>query len=391
MKLYEKLFSNLEEPLALLENLDVKNNMTNSLVIYRKYRPQVFAEVVGQEHLVKTLTYAISKGRPAHAYLLSGTRGVGKTTVARLIAKALNCTDIQNKYEPCNKCASCVSISQNSSVDLLELDAASHRGIDEAKSLIESVKYPPVSAKYKVFIIDEVHMLTREAFNSLLKTLEEPPEYAVFILATTEPQKIPQTIISRCQYFELKRLTTEEIIEKVKRILTSEKIKMDSRSIKFIARGGRGSLRDTESLLEQIISQSKKEIVWSDLEEILGIVSPEATRDYLSMIFKKDTKKALNFIREIFERGKDMSQFNLQIVDYLRLIVLGRIDKTLLEIHNLEGSEKDDIIELGKLIQEKKALALIDVFSKANRDLGQYPSTDMSTELATIGAVEVLK
>jgi DNA polymerase III subunit gamma/tau len=365
--------------------------MINSLVIYRKYRPQVFADVVGQDHLVKTLTYAISKSTPAHSYLFSGTRGVGKTTIARLIAKALNCTDIQKKHEPCNKCSSCQAIAHNSSVDLLELDAASHRGIDEAKSLIESVKYPPVSAKYKVFIIDEVHMLTREAFNSLLKTLEEPPEYAVFILATTEPQKIPQTIISRCQYFELKRLTVNQIIQKIKRILDSEKIKMDTRSIKFIARGGRGSLRDTESLLEQIVSQSKKEITWTDLEEVLGIVSPEATRDYLSMIFKKDTKKALNFIREIFGRGKDMSQFNLQIVDYLRLVVLGRIDKTLLDIHNLEESEKTEIIELGKLIQENKVLALIDIYSKSGRELGQYPSMEMSTELATIGAVETLK
>ncbi|MFA6437569.1 MAG: DNA polymerase III subunit gamma/tau [Candidatus Paceibacterota bacterium] len=382
-----------------------------NLVIYRKYRPQTFAQVIGQDHLVKTVTYAISQGKPAHAYLFSGTRGVGKTTVARLIAKALNCevriknfkSRIKKKslasnfnlqasdYEPCNKCASCVSIDLSRSVDLLELDAASHRGIDEAKSLIESVKYPPVNSKYKVFIIDEVHMLTKEAFNSLLKTIEEPPPYAVFILATTEPQKVPQTIISRCQYFELKRLSVEDIKTKLKMIIKEEGITMDKRSLDFIARGGRGSFRDMESLLEQIISQSKKDIAWQDLEDILGIVSPEAVRNFLGMIFDKDAKKAINFIGEIFSRGKDLEQLNTQIIDYLRLTILGKIDKTLLEAHNLDKIEEEEIVELGKKIQEAKALRLIELYAKAYREVNQYPSSEMSTEIATIEAVEILK
>lgn len=374
------------------------------MVIYRKYRPRNFSEVIGQDHLVKTITYSIKEGRPAHAYLFSGTRGVGKTTVARLIAKAVNCetrlqknspktntTSNQTSYEPCNQCPSCLAIDRGASVDLLELDAASHRGIEEAKALIESVKYPPVDSLYKVFIIDEVHMLTREAFNSLLKTLEEPPAYVVFILATTEPQKVPQTIVSRCQHFAFKRLTNEQIKKKIKRILAEEGIKMDSKALDFVARGGRGSLRDTESLLEQIISQEKKNISWQTLEEVLGIVDPEAVRDFLEIVLKGNSKKALEFIRKIFDRGKDISQFSAQVVDYLRKIILGKIDKSLLEFHDLGKDEKKDILNLGRNISEKKLLQLSKFFSKAERDIGKYPLIHMAIEIATIEAIEELK
>ncbi len=365
--------------------------MKNNLVIYRKYRPKNFSEVIGQEHLVKTITYAIKQGKPAHAYLFSGTRGVGKTTVARLIVKAINCQNPDKGFDPCNKCASCLAIDRNAAVDLLELDAASHRGIDEAKSLIESVKYPPVESTYKVFIIDEVHMLTREAFNSLLKTLEEPPPHVIFILATTEPQKIPQTIISRCQYFEFKRLRRDQIKQKIKTILKKENIEMDEKSIDYVSKSGRGSLRDMESLLERVISQSEKKILWKDLEEILGIVSPEVIRDFLKILFEKDAKGALQFIHNIFEGGKDIVQFNAQIIDYLRLIILGKIDKELLKVHYLDAQEETDIISLNKTVNEKKLLKLIDFFSRAERDVNKYPLGQMSTEIATIEGIEILK
>jgi DNA polymerase-3 subunit gamma/tau len=365
--------------------------MKNNLVIYRKYRPKTFSEVIGQEHLIKTITYAIKQGRPAHAYLFSGTRGVGKTTIARLIIKAINCQNRGKGFEPCNKCVSCLSIDRNAAVDLLELDAASHRGIDEAKSLIESVKYPPVESAYKIFIIDEVHMLTKEAFNSLLKTLEEPPPYVIFILATTEPQKIPQTIISRCQYFELKRLKQDQIKQKIKIILKKENVKMDKKSIDFISRSGRGSLRDMESLLERIISQSEKKISWKNLEEILGIVSPEIIRDFLKILLKKDAKGSLQFIHSVFERGKDIVQFNTQIINYLRLIILGKVDKGLLKVHYLDIQEEIDIVNLGKTVNEKKLLKLIDIFSRAERDVNKYPLEQMSTEIAAIDGIENLK
>ncbi len=365
--------------------------MKNNLVIYRKYRPKNFSEVIGQEHLVKTITYAIKQGKPAHAYLFSGTRGVGKTTIARLIVKAINCQNPDKGFEPCNKCHSCLAIDRNAAVDLLELDAASHRGIDEAKSLIESVKYPPVESTYKVFIIDEVHMLTREAFNSLLKTLEEPPPHVIFILATTEPQKIPQTIISRCQYFEFKRLRRDQIKQKIKTILKKENIEMDEKSIDYVSKSGRGSLRDMESLLERVISQSEKKILWKDLEEILGIVSPEVIRDFLKILFEKDAKGALQFIHNIFERGKDIVQFNVQIINYLRLIILGKIDKGLLKVHYLDSQEEVDIIDLSKIVSEKKLLKLIDFFSRAERDVNKYPLGQMSTEIAAIEGIEELK
>ena len=369
--------------------------MENNFVIYRKYRPQTFGEVVGQEHLIKTITYSISRNKPAHAYLFSGTRGVGKTTVARLIAKAVNCENRKkNKkasYEPCNQCPSCQAINQGTSVDLLELDAASHRGIEEAKALIESVKYPPARSLYKVFIIDEVHMLTREAFNSLLKTLEEPPAYAIFILATTEPQKVPQTIISRCQYFEFKRLRQEQIRGKIEKILKAEKVKMDDKAIDFIARSGRGSLRDAESLLEQVISQSKKTISWQDLEEILGIVDPEVVREFLRTILKRGHKETLSFINQVFERGKDLSQFAFQVVNYLRQMVLAKVDRNLLKDHNLSKEETEKIIALSRDVSEAKLLKLIELFSQAEKDIGKYPLEQMALEIAALEAIEALK
>jgi DNA polymerase III subunit gamma/tau len=355
-----------------------------NLAIYRKYRPRQFSDVIGQEHVVKTLTYAIGHKKPAHAYLFSGTRGVGKTSLARLIARAVNCQDDKTKHEPCNKCNHCMAIERGTAVDLIELDAASHRGIEEAKSLIESVKYPPSEMKYKVFIIDEVHMLTKEAFNSLLKTLEEPPEYVIFILATTEPQKVPETIISRCQYFELKRLTSQQIQSKVKRILKEEKIEIDKKALSFIVRSGRGSLRDTESLLEQIISQSAKKIKWQDLEEILGIVSFEVLESFIQELINENAKNSLKLINEFYEKGKDFSQLSLQIVDYLRKIILARIDKELLKHHNLDEEEMIGIVKLCKKASEKKLLTLIDKFSRAQRDIGKYPSEQMALEIAVV-------
>ncbi len=378
--------------------------MENSLVIYRKYRPQTFAEVVGQEHITKTITYAISQGRPAHAYLFSGTRGVGKTTIARLIAKALNCQRRSKYlgtakkppradflYEPCNKCDNCQAVEKNAAVDIIELDAASHRGIDEAKSLIESVKYPPVEFPYKIFIIDEVHMLTREAFNALLKTIEEPPAYVVFILATTEPDKVPQTIISRCQYFEFKRLTPAQIRKKVDLILKKEGIQMDSRSLDFIAQSGQGSLRDTESIIEQIISQSHKKISWEDLENLLGIINPELLQNFLRALIGQQPKKAINLVNDIFKRGKDMSQFSRQIVDMVRKIILGKIDKELLGVHNLSANEIKNILDLGQNLSENQLLKWVDIFSRAQRDINKYPLGQMAMEVAALEAIEALK
>jgi len=231
-------------------------------VLYRKYRPQKFSEFVGQEHIVKTLTNAISSGLISHAYLFYGPRGSGKTTIARLFAKAVNCQNRKGgDFEPCNQCFSCKEISEGRAVDLIEIDAASHRGIDEIRDLREGIKFAPTRLKYKVFIIDEAHQLTKEAANALLKTLEEPPSHAIFILATTEIHKMIPTIISRCQRFDFRKLTVPEILKKLEIICQKEKIKIEKVALELIAQNAQGSMRDAESLLDQVsTSFDKKEI-----------------------------------------------------------------------------------------------------------------------------------
>ena len=228
--------------------------MANNLVLYRKYRPQKFGEVVGQEHVVTTLTNSIKGNNISHAYLFSGPRGSGKTTIARLFAKAINCENPTDGFEPCNKCSSCLEIMAGNSMDLVEIDAASHTGVDDIRQLIEGVKFAPVKSKYKIFIIDECHQLSKSAANALLKTLEEPPAHAIFLLATTESHKMIPTILSRCQKFDFKRLQISEIMEKLEFISKKEGVKFEESALSLIALNSRGSFRDAESLLDQCMS-----------------------------------------------------------------------------------------------------------------------------------------
>ena len=247
-----------------------------SLVLYRKYRPKTFSEIIGQEHVVQTLTNAISSGMISHAYLFSGPRGNGKTTIARLLAKAVNCQNRKNgEFEPCNKCSSCLEIMENRSMDLIEIDAASHRGVDEVRELRDGIGFVPTKSKYKVFIIDESHQLTKEASNALLKTLEEPPAHAIFILATTEIHKMIPTIISRCQRFDFRKLTIPEIIKRLEIIAKKEEVKVEKAALELIAIAASGSIRDAESLLDQALTYSgglNRELKAEDIKEILGLV-----------------------------------------------------------------------------------------------------------------------
>jgi len=247
-------------------------------VLARKWRPQVFQDVIGQEHITQTLINAINTERFAHAYLFSGARGVGKTSVARILAKAANCRQ-RSEGNPCNRCQSCIDITDGSSVDVQEIDGASNRGIDEIRELRENIKYMPSSGRFRVYIIDEVHMLTLPAFNALLKTLEEPPAHVKFIFATTEPHKVPVTILSRCQRFDFKRIPLVQLVDQLEKIARSEDINIDRSGICMIAREAEGGMRDAESLLDQVASYSGEKIEDRDIIDILGIIDRDLVFD----------------------------------------------------------------------------------------------------------------
>jgi len=280
----------------------------NYQVLSRKYRPQNFNEVVGQTHVVDTILNSIELNRIAHGYLLTGLRGVGKTTIARVFAKTLNCINLKNNIT-CESCQNCKEIRESRSLDVIELDGASNRGIDEIREIKETVKYPPVSSKYKIFIIDEVHMLTKEAFNALLKTLEEPPNNVIFILATTNPFKIPDTILSRTLRFDFKKFTKLDISNHLEKLLEKENIKFEEKAIDLISIKADGSMRDALSILDKIISYSNEEITLETVIDSLGIIEENVYLNVLKLISKKDINKLVNYVDEILESGYDLNNF----------------------------------------------------------------------------------
>jgi DNA polymerase III subunit gamma/tau len=294
------------------------------LVLARKFRPQNFEEVAGQEHVVKTLRNAIGQGRVAHAFLFSGPRGVGKTSVARILSKALNC-EKGPTATPCNQCSNCVEITNNSSLDVHEIDGASNRGIDEIRELRENVKFAPASSRYKIYIIDEVHMLTDPAFNALLKTLEEPPAHVIFIFATTESHKIPATILSRCQCYDFRRIPLKEIIANLGLVASKEGIKISPIALSWIAEAGDGSMRDAQSIFDQVISYAGLDIKDADVEESLGL----AARQYLfrlsDAVLQQDAGACLIILEEAYLAGIDMKYFYQMLLKHFRNLLLVKI------------------------------------------------------------------
>ncbi|HEX9136204.1 MAG TPA: DNA polymerase III subunit gamma/tau, partial [Nitrospirota bacterium] len=296
------------------------------LVLARKWRPQLFEEVIGQRHITQTLQNAISQKRVAHAFLFTGARGVGKTSSARILAKALNCEKGPGT-NPCNQCATCQEVTRGTSMDVIEIDGASNRGIDEIRELRENVRYTPAKSRYKIYIIDEVHMLTKEAFNALLKTLEEPPPHILFIFATTEPHKIPATILSRCQRYDFKRIPFKEVIGSLKRIVGEEGIQIGPRGLLSIAQESEGSLRDAESLLDQVIAYSGKNIRDEDIAEVLGLIDRKMLSDTIEAIADRDVESCMKVIERVYHFGYDLQHFSRELLHYLRNLILIKVSQ----------------------------------------------------------------
>lgn len=369
--------------------------MTN-IVLYRKYRPTNFSELVGQEHVVKTLTNALKSNQTSHAYIFSGPRGSGKTSIARILAKAVNCLNRKDgEFEPCNKCESCIDTNKGMALDLVEIDAASNRGIDEVRELKERIRFSPVKSKYKVFIIDESHQLTEAAANALLKTLEEPPAHAIFILATTEIHKMIPTIISRCQRFDFKKFNLDEIKKQLKYISEKEKIKINDKAIEMIAFNSDGSLRDGISLLDECIifsgSLGNKEINKEDIENLLGIIDTSAIVQFIDLILENKEKQALEFIDDIIGKGFDLDDFVKKTIEYLRKGLLLKIDSDVKKSF-LTGLSDEEIEKLKKQISNlgideiKKILYILIDTSKEMRYSSFY---QLPLELAVVEICDI--
>lgn len=329
------------------------------IVFALKWRPKDFDEIVGQKHIVTNLKNSLEKSRLAHAYLFAGPRGVGKTSTARILAKALNCKNGPT-VKPCQECASCIEIGQGRSLDVIEIDGASSRGIDEIRVLRENVKFSPASGKFKIYIIDEVHMLTTEAFNALLKTLEEPPEFVKFVFATTQPHKVPATILSRCQRCDFRRISVMEIIVQLEQIAACEKIAVDKEVLFVIARASDGSLRDAESLLDQLSSFSKEKISLGDVISVLGIVQQEALFEITDKIIQKNALAALGLLNKIIEEGKDVNVFLTNLIEHFRNLMVVKVTRADPKLVDLPA----EICE--KLLQQAQDFTLEEIFSAFN-------------------------
>lgn len=342
-----------------------------SSTLYRKYRPLKFSNIIGQKHIVQTLSNAVTNNRIGQAYLFTGPRGTGKTTLARIFAKTANCTSLKRSKrtvssEPCLKCENCKQLQENKSTDIIEIDAASNTGVDNIRDLRETAKLSPHRGKFKVYIIDEVHMLSQGAFNALLKILEEPPSHIIFILATTEIHKVPETIISRCQRFDFSKFTSDEIIEKLYAISKSEKIKTEKEALELIALMAEGGMRDAESLLEQVITLEKNNITAKKVEDLLGISGNQSIEKITELTFEKKTSETLLLINQIYKDGYNLEIFSKNWLDYLRKVMLTKVSPNLEKqlFISTTKDQKKKIEEFSQKITTERILSFIDLLSE---------------------------
>lgn len=365
-----------------------------NLVLYRKYRPQNFSEIIGQKHVTKTIANEIKSGQVAHAYLFSGPRGCGKTTTARIIAKAINCLNRkENEAEPCGECANCAEIQSGRAIDLVEIDAASHRGIDDIRELREGIKFSPTKLKYKVFIIDECHQLSKDAANALLKTLEEPPAHAIFVLATTELHKMLPTILSRCQRFDFRKLSLAELVTRMQKLADSEKVKIEKAALELVALSAGGSVRDAESLLGQVLiaHTAKKDAIGAqDIRDLLGISETKSIGELVEFISKKDAAGAISHLNDVAQRGYDIAEYGKSILNYLRQALI-------LAIIGVKTAKNDNFMITGLTDEEFEILRrqtatmgepavkkTIEIFLDAQGKIKYSPIPQLPLEIAIV-------
>jgi DNA polymerase-3 subunit gamma/tau len=373
--------------------------------LYQKYRPKNFSEITGQEHIVRTLSNSIKNNRIGHAYLFTGSRGIGKTTLARIFAKTINCLDPETgqdvvekdetkmiekeslPIEPCGKCKNCQLIESGKAIDLIEIDAASYTGVDNIRLIKENVQSPPINLKYKIYIIDEVHMLSTGAFNALLKTLEEPPQHAIFILATTEIHKVPDTIISRCQRFDFKRFTAEQIIKRLGKIAQDEKVEIEQEALEMIALEAEGGMRDAESLMQQIISIEDKKITAEEVSSILGSSSRSSSFEFVIYFLKRDLKKILIGIEEFQAQGKSLKNIQKNVIGFLRDFLLFKANPN--NFNKLASGLSPEQKKMAQeIVQETSFEDLIFAIELLQKNLNLFKDTSLTQLPLELSAVE---
>ena len=347
-----------------------------SQVFYRRWRPQTLAEVVGQEQVTKTLRNALSGGQVSHAYLFCGPRGTGKTSTGRILAKAVNCLTSEGKGEPCNSCDMCQAITEGRALDVIEIDAASNTGVDNIRDLRERVNYSPNEARYKVYIIDEVHMLSTSASNALLKTLEEPPPHVIFVLATTEVHKVLPTIMSRCQRFDFRRISQADVVAKLAHISKKETIKIEPEALKLIARAATGSLRDAENLLEQLTTYYGKKVTLPQVQTILGITGDARAKELVKHIVNSDVTAGISTINGINSDGLDLRQFNRELVIYLRALLLVKTGSG--ESIDLPAEDIEELKGLASRASLAQILKAVKLFGQIDLSLDNYSTLPLA-------------
>ena len=353
----------------------------------RKWRPQKFSELIGQEHIVRTLANAIELNRVSHAFLFSGTRGVGKTTTARILARVLNC-EKGPSIEPCGTCSLCREITQGHCIDVQEIDGASNNGVAEVRDLIDNVQYASSSARYKVYIIDEVHMLSKSAFNALLKTLEEPPPRVIFIFATTELIKIPETILSRCQCFEFKPLSTVQITKQLELICEQEGIQIDAKGLEEVSKVGAGSMRDAQSLLDQVIAYSGKNIDTDSVESVLGIVGGNTLKLFSEGLIKREPAELINLVQEVANSGKDLGLFCRSMMEYLRNLLMVKVSRNPENLLNTHTCDLSVLIKQAEGFHADELQQMFAILSRAETEMKQSSLGQMVLEMAILRLTE---